>query len=173
MNYPQFFGPEIKQFITTEMINKSKNNYRTQNNWIEEVMKENSDDFDDKRNIGENDDYVSQIIRNDKIEDFIIYVNRNNYSLNSIIRPSIFETNNLLMKKKQIKLIEYAAFFGSIQIFKYLKNNSKVELGLPLWIYAIHSDNPELIEILEEESKNQQKRIKPTRRFSSNNRKIV
>ena len=46
-------------------------------------------------------------------------------------------------------LIEYASFYGSIQIFKYLHLNG-VELDSSLWLYAIHGKDPELIQILEE-----------------------
>ena len=45
-------------------------------------------------------------------------------------------------------LIEYAAFYGSIQIFQYLRLNG-VDLEPNLDIYAIHSNNPEFIHILE------------------------
>ena len=61
---------------------------------------------------------------------------------------SIFETNPFLIKRKA-SLIEYAAFFGSIQIFKYLQLNN-VELTPSLWLYAIHCNNPEIIHLLEE-----------------------
>ena len=46
-------------------------------------------------------------------------------------------------------MIEYAMFFGSIQIVKYLQLND-VDLNPSLWLYAIHSNNPELIHFLEE-----------------------
>ena len=45
-------------------------------------------------------------------------------------------------------LIEYAAFFGSFQIFKYLLFN-KVEATPSLWLYSIHSNNSEMIYYLE------------------------
>ena len=64
------------------------------------------------------------------------------------IKRSIFETNPLFLKKEPT-LIEYATFYGSIQIFQYLLNN-QIELKPSLWIYAIHSNNPEMIHILEE-----------------------
>ena len=47
-----------------------------------------------------------------------------------------------------MSLIEYAAFFGSIQIFQYLQFN-KVELYPSLWYYSIHGRNPEIIHLLE------------------------
>ena len=67
--------------------------------------------------------------------------------------PSIFETNSLLINKKNITLIEYSAFFGSIQIFRYLLMNN-VELTPSLWLYSIHSKNAELFHILESRQTN-------------------
>ena len=63
-----------------------------------------------------------------------------NISLLSTIKPSIFEINKYL--------IEYAAFFGSIRIFQYLRFNN-IELQPSLWFYAIHSNNTEMIHLLE------------------------
>ena len=54
-----------------------------------------------------------------------------------------------MIENKNPTLIEYAAFFGSIQIFQYMKFNH-VELPSSLWLYAIHSKNAELIHLLEE-----------------------
>ena len=38
-------------------------------------------------------------------------------------------------------------FFGSIQIFQYLRMN-KAEINSNIWLYVILSQNPELINIL-------------------------
>ena len=48
-------------------------------------------------------------------------------------------------------LIEYTCFYGSIQIFNYLRLNN-VKLDESLLIYAIHGQNPEIIHILEDET---------------------
>ena len=53
------------------------------------------------------------------------------------------------MIKNQPTLIEYSAFFGSTQIFKYLYLNG-CSLTPSLWLYAIHGNNEEIIKILEE-----------------------
>ena len=63
------------------------------------------------------------------------------------------------MKHNGQSLIEYAAFFGSIQIFNYLLKN-KVELTSSLWNYAIHSRNPKIIHCLEEKRINPEIEIK-------------
>ena len=132
-NYPQYFFPECKQFMFFIMAK-----------CIEHDFPKN---FEQKRKIGENENYIAELIKKDLIEEFITYVNKTNYSLNSEIGASIFETNNLLLKKKTT-LIEYSAFYGSIQIFKYLYLNN-VELTPDLWIYAVHSRNPEIFFVLE------------------------
>ena len=143
-----FFQTEILDFI------KQQNNQLRYQHMANKLSAKHDDDFNKKRNLGENDNYISKIIREDLIEEFITYVNQNGYSLNSTIQPSIYETNSLLIKKEP-SLIEYAAFFGSIQIFKYLYNNG-VKLTPSLWIYGIHGFCEEMIHILEE------KKIKPS-----------
>ena len=140
-----FFYPELKTFLD-EKVQKS----------IEDKLKkidskidfENLDQFNKKRHKGENDSYICSLIREDSVEEFIAHVNRKNISLSAKIKPSIYETNSFLIKNEPT-LIEYAAFFGSIQIIQYLKYY-KVPLTPSLWIYAIHSKNAELIHFLEE-----------------------
>ena len=150
-NICQFFFPEIQQVVKESLpieylvVGKKK---------IEKIEKDllSQDEnifnnFDQKRKIGENDSYICSLIRQDSIEEFVSYVNRTNYSISSEIKYSIFETNLFLIESNPT-LIEYAAFFGSIQIFQYLKFNG-VELNSNLWKYSIHSQNSELIHFLE------------------------
>ena len=136
--YCHFFYPEIKSLNLFEIdLTEIENDIS------------NIEDFEKKREIGENASYICQLIRHDLVEELIAYINRNNISLSSKINQSIFETNRLLIKNKKIKLIEYAAFFGSILIFRFLMNNN-VELEPSLWIYSIHSKNAELFHLIEE-----------------------
>ena len=104
--------------------------------------------YDEKRRKGENDSYICELIRTDNIENFIIYTTRNCISLSSTINKSIYETNSFL-EDLNPSLIEYSAFYGSIQIFKYLFQN-QIDLTSSLWLYAIHGNNPEIIHFLEE-----------------------
>ena len=90
------------------------------------------------------------MIRQDSVEEFIKYVNQKNFLLTSKVNRSIFETNTFLIENEPT-LIEYAFFFGSIQIFQYLKTNN-VDLSTSLWLYAIHSKNAEMIYFLETNS---------------------
>ncbi|KAK8864085.1 hypothetical protein M9Y10_011781 [Tritrichomonas musculus] len=98
-----FFYPEIKPFLKEETIVK-----------IEELIKKDPNlmnSFELKRDKGENDSYISKLIRQDLIAEFVAHVNQANISLSeTIITPSIFETNSFLLDKEPT-LIEYAAFF--------------------------------------------------------------
>ena len=105
-------------------------------------------DFDKKCKNSENDSYICTLIRNDSIEKFVSFVNHSNLQL-SIIQYSIFEKNQFLILNKNTSLIEYAAFFGSIQIFQYLRMND-VELSPSLWLYEIHSNSAEMIHLIQE-----------------------
>ena len=143
--YTNYFFNEIKEFIQDEKLKKL----------IEYENSINPKNFEENRKIGENDEYICQLIRGDKIEEFISYVSRNSISLKTIIEKSIFETNKFILKKYSChsintNLIEYAAFFGSSQIFKYLYLNG-AELTSSVWDYAVYGDDEEIIHILENE----------------------
>ena len=131
----------IKLFINEYEIKKIESE-------IKQKYDEEITNFIGKCRIGENYSYICSLIRQDAAEEFISYVNRTNISLLSQIRLSIFETNLFLMEKTPT-LIEYASFYGSIQIIQYLRY-SKVPLTYSMWFYTIHSNNAELIHCLEE-----------------------
>ena len=136
--YLQYFFKEISKFLSKDDKKRINKN----------ISKYSKDEFQEKRQIGENDTSICELIRKDSIEQFIMHVEKNSCLLDSKIGSSYFETNSFLLKKNPT-LIEYAAFFGSIQIFRYLYLNN-VELTPSLWLYAIHGENPEIINILEE-----------------------
>ena len=136
MYYPIYFLPEIKPFVNEE--------------WYENTEKENlTEEFYKQRKEGEDEEYIMELIRKDSIDDFIVYVNKTQFPLDSEIYLSIHDTNNYLLKNYSLTLIKYAAFFGSIQIFKYLKLN-KVKITPSLLLYAIHGRNKEIFHTLEE-----------------------
>ncbi|KAK8842426.1 hypothetical protein M9Y10_026009 [Tritrichomonas musculus] len=131
-------------------INKSMQEGQLKNaNYFDYFQKFNSEEFEDQRKSGVNDDTICNLIQKDLIKEFIIFVNKNNVPLKSKIKHSIFETNSFLNKKDEVTLIEYAAFYGSLQIFNYLRMN-EVELTPSLWLCAIHSRNEEMIFILQD-----------------------
>ncbi|KAK8847868.1 hypothetical protein M9Y10_018904 [Tritrichomonas musculus] len=129
--YHLYFGQEISSALNQRKSIEQKENFLA------------------KRKIGENDEYICTLIQKDLIDEFISHINKTNYPIKATISQSIFETNNFLLRQQSISLIEYAAFFGSIQIIKYLLINN-VKLEPSIWLYAIHSDNAELIHLIEE-----------------------
>ena len=149
--YIEYFSPEIKPFFNENFISKYKNTHSAlkNDNFIQEIMKDVPEIFYEKRLEGENDNYICELIRLNKVNGFDNYINRNKLSFNSYIPKSIFETNSFLIDKDRIKLIEYAAFFGSNDIIKYMQINGKVKLTSSIWYYSIHSQSLELIYNLE------------------------
>ena len=149
--YPHYFLPEIDDYIDSKFSENIKK--ESQILLMNDSRNRNTIEyFEEKRNCGKNDQYLSELIQNDLIEEFVIYTSRLNLSLKTEkIRPSIFETNSFLIERTP-SLIEYSAFYGSIQILRYLFLN-KVELTPSIWIYAIHSNNPEIIHFVEENLK--------------------
>ena len=137
MKYLEYFFNEITQFIQDDDIQINKPIGIT-------------NEYKEMRRNGENESHLCKLIREDSIEDFIIYVNKNDISLNTKIQLSIYETNSFILKKEPT-LIEYSAFYGSIQIFRYLYLNGS-ETESTIWLYAIHGNNPELISFLENKS---------------------
>ena len=134
--YLQYFAPEIKPFENEKWFPS----------YFLSSVEKLPDNFNALRMEGENHNYICKLIREDSVKDFIVHINKNNISLNSKIDYSIYETNSFL---NNVQLIEYAAFFGSIQIFNFLKKEG-VKLDSSLWYYVIHSKNAELIHLLED-----------------------
>ena len=143
LNYYFYFFPEIKNFIEDQKREEIENEMNKLNLTDIEI-------FNKKRKDGENDNYICHLIRNDLLEEFIVFVNQSDPSILKMkIQPSLFETNSFLLSNEP-NLIEYSAFFGSIQIFKYLMLNG-FEINERLWLYSIHGRNTEIIHLLEEE----------------------
>lgn len=140
----QYFQPEIEQFLKedTKAMKEFKECFPKL------LDKQLPEDFEEKRRKGENDDKICELIRNDLIGDFTTFVSYYNYPLKSKIKRSIYETNQLLLTQK-CTLIEYAAFFGSCQIFRYLVDNG-AEIEPEIWIHAVHSNSNEMLSLLEE-----------------------
>ena len=141
--YLDYFYPELEPYIEENMKEIIQ---------IPELKEKASrDEFDKKRESGENENYLCQLIRKDSVVDFITYIEETNISPLSTIQQSIYETNLFLIDKNPT-LIEYSVFYGSIQIFKYLQQKN-AELNHSIWLYAIHGKNAEIIQLLEENKK--------------------
>ena len=142
----EFISPKInvksENIVLLNIKTKEKiENFNAQLNY-------NSEQYEKMRKIGENETLICQLIRNDSNDDFISFVNHSNLSLTATIESSIFETNTFLMKCKPT-LIEYAAFYGSVKIFKYLLL-MKIEKNRYLALFAVAGGNNEIIHICEQ-----------------------
>ena len=142
--YPNYFIPEFRELLAEKDKIKSKRQIPDPS---KQNIGRNSEEFERKREIAENDDQICEIIRKDSVEDFISYISNSSYSLTSTVGSSIFETNAFLINKNPT-LIEYAAFYGSLKIFNYLIEN-EIELTPSLWLFAVHGQKMELLHILE------------------------
>lgn len=136
-NYKYFLFKEFPDFLSKRFVDSIK----------KLLNKEGPNSFEQKRKIGENDNFICKLIRDDSIDEFIQYINMNKIDSLSEIPSSIYETNPLLLKNS-VTLIEYAAFFGSNKIFKYLLENNRDKKS-SIWIYAIHGQNAQIIDLLE------------------------
>ena len=154
--YISYFLPEIKEYLAKEETKINKKMIKIIQDKTQSAK--NPKDFNEKRKVGENGYKICRIIQKDDINEFIEFIQQQKISFNKTINYSVFEANSFLndhfkmqMTNRyydKISLIEYAAFYGSIQIFTYLQNNG-VKLTPSLWIFAIHGNNVELINILE------------------------
>ena len=139
-NY-HFFYTEIKPFLSIEKI-------RIIENELLSIDSNVFDNYEEKKQNGENETYICTLIRNDSIQEFVRYVNLTKFPISSQIKPSIFETNEFLIENEPT-LIEYAAFFGSFKIFTYLKSKLN-EIPKNLFLYSIHSNSSKMIHVFED-----------------------
>lgn len=160
-DYPLYFQPEIQPFMKEEWFPIRNHQWIPYKDIFYEELPEN---FYENRKSGENDKKICQLIKNDQIDEFIVYINKENISVDSIVNRSIFETNSLFYRiildlynkhipaeeKRGVPLINYAAFYGSVNIFNYLKMNN-TRLTPLLWTFAIHGQNAQIIQTVSEE----------------------
>lgn len=112
----------------------------------EEINEYTSEQFLNDCETGENNNYICKLIREDSVVEFIKYVSQTNVGLNTEINPTISESN-LLLLDNTITIIDYAIFYGAIQIVKYLLLQN-VPLNSHHWEFAMYSNNPEIFQLL-------------------------
>lgn len=140
--YPHFFYKEFKDFFTPTLRNE------VETKLAQIVPNQDDSIYEQKRKDGVNDLEICRIIRNDSVDEFKQFLVSSKMENSTHIQQSIFETNHFLLKKTP-SLIKYAAFYGSINIFKFLISDS-YEFRPSMWIYAIHGNSSEIIKLLEE-----------------------
>lgn len=135
LHFISFFAPEIKKNGMEKVIQY----YQLQEFCTEKFIKE--------RNEGLNPQSLAHSIIIDDVNKFQEICSKSNISYNSIIHHSFLDSNTFI-EKSDLTLIEYSAYYGSLNIFKFLLMNS-VTFSKKLPLYAVVGGNYEIIHILE------------------------
>ncbi|KAK8838964.1 hypothetical protein M9Y10_032424 [Tritrichomonas musculus] len=145
IDFLQYFCIELRQ------LNSKEFEYRIEMNCFKDFIEENDKNiqlFMERRRKYQNISKISEIIRKDSIDEFTSFISQSNLNLNSKIENSIFESVTKEVSLEDLTLIEYAAFFGSQSIFKFLLL-SDVKITTDLFLCAIHGGNYEIIHLIE------------------------
>ncbi|OHS93296.1 hypothetical protein TRFO_11919 [Tritrichomonas foetus] len=153
-NFFLFFAREIKEAYP-ELYKKRRKQYIEKygiGTWKEERNKQKLTKYEIRREIHSQEE-IAKIISVDDLDSFLHYISRtDNFSLNYIIKPSLYENNrDIKNQKKGISLLEYSMVSGSIKIFRFLWLK-KAEYFNSSHKYSIIGGNYEIIHIIEEES---------------------
>lgn len=130
-----FFGPEFKKFYP-DYFNEHEIEFRNVDLKKHFLL----------RSEGMNESEMAILIRNDDIENFQKFVSRLNINLNGNVPKSKYEISFFL--KATTSIIEYAAFYGSLKIFKFLCMNN-VSFSDQLREFAVAGGNYDIVHILE------------------------
>ena len=76
---------------------------------VEDMKIEIPENFNEMRKFGENDTFICKLILEDSIKDFIVFVNKNNISIDANINVSIYETNQLMNEMNNVAFHIYDA----------------------------------------------------------------
>ncbi|OHS95315.1 hypothetical protein TRFO_38583 [Tritrichomonas foetus] len=145
----RFFSRELKEKFPDFYEKRIK----MSNNLQETMGLIDKNDHNKLRLIGQNHHKIAMIIRDDDVEVFQDFISLNNLKFDSKVPYSIYCTLYYTDYPDDMPtLIEYAALYGSINIFKFLiMQLEMVHSTLPtsLLIYAIAGGNLEIIHLVE------------------------
>lgn len=95
---------------------------------------------------------LTDYIRKDDIDSFQEYISNTNMGLQTKFKFQIFNAIDSIYLNKEISLIEYAAYQGSLKIFKFLWNQTQNPRSKNLPLYSICGGNYDIIHIVESDS---------------------
>lgn len=153
----QYFYPEVKNYLSKNPFFLSQLEEPSKYKYIYEYFTskegENIEFADDPRLQAGNNDKLSILIQKDDIDTFQKTVSQNNID----IRHHKIEISNFELTKsfpeRSATLIEYAAFHGSLKIFKFLLINNTT-FSAQLFQCAFCGRNNEIIHLAEKMTKN-------------------
>ncbi|KAK8885957.1 hypothetical protein M9Y10_041416 [Tritrichomonas musculus] len=94
--------------------------------------------------IGMNTTPINYAIRFDRIDDLMKYIKSPQFKNDGKVMSCMYERCSFVNEKP--KFVEYAAFFGSVECFKYFISNGDDKVS-GIFRYAICSGNPDIIKI--------------------------
>lgn len=158
-NFFLYFYPEIvKNFPSSPSLKEIKfstikkhveiSNYKPQSESDDQYY---LDKFIELRSKGKNPNLVALSIRSDDVERLQQLLAQTNTSFDSTIEKSIFERFIFINDSsitKNITLIEYAAFFGSIKCFKFLYQKYK-QIPKTTGLFAVAGGNYDIVHLCE------------------------
>lgn len=100
------------------------------------------------RNLNYHPSLLHKSIRDDDYETFQKILSRNNYSINHKIEYSRYERSKTI--EKELSLIQIAAIYGSLIIFKFLWFQKRININKNLLSYAYYGSNYEIIHLCEQ-----------------------
>ncbi|OHS95321.1 hypothetical protein TRFO_38572 [Tritrichomonas foetus] len=98
---------------------------------------------------GKNEHPIAVIIRRDDIDTLQQFLSQNNFPKNATIPISIYERFSFI-NERNVKLIDFAAFFGSIKCFKFLMLNDFDFSIHQTFVYAVCGGMSEIVHLCEE-----------------------
>lgn len=94
--------------------------------------------------LGMNTTPINYAIRFDRIDDLMKYIKSPQFKNDGKVMSCMYERCSFVNEKP--KFVEYAAFFGSVECFKYFISNGDDKVS-DIFRYAICSGNPDIIKI--------------------------
>ena len=144
------FLPEITQHDSEySKLREAKLNFSNKKSLqsLFELVKKDPEQHIKNRNMNFHPSSLHQAIRNDDIEMFQSILSKNNISINHQIEFSFYERSHMI--DSDLSLIQVAATYSSINIFKFLWMQNDIILNENLLQYAFFSGNSEIIHLCE------------------------
>lgn len=138
-----------QQFINPITYFQKCNNYHYYHPDFDAICSMSDDQKIQARNTLHSINPIVLLIKDDKIDELQDFISKNNYDIEKKIQPSSFEIHKQLQNAKPI---EYAAFFGSINCFKFLLMKVNNINYSNLLEFAVSGGNIDIIHIIENES---------------------
>lgn len=138
--------------FTLDFINSIKYNSESIENIFNLLIKNtigssDKSELESKCYDGKNPNPIAQAIKNDDISTLQMLLSKENISINSSIPYSVFEISYFLTNEPS--LIEYAAFSGSVQCFKFLLLQTEIMIPETITRFAIAGGNYDIIHLIE------------------------